>query len=499
MTSRILPSFFPSLWIAVLVAGAPASQALVTDAVVSKTPPQLNQGRVKGSVRVMNGGNFNLNSGLTIDGSLLVPGTPEIRVNGGATAPPILAGTGALEPSNHRITLSNGATLGSITRRVDGESLPTATAPLAGTGTRHVHLNQPGDSPGDFATIKSLTLNAQGASLTLSPGRYERITINGAGTITLQGGTASAPALYQIQQLDLNSGSRISVTGPVELRLKNSLNANGYIGNPTRPDWLLMTVSAGSFTLNSQSAFHGRVVVPAGTLTVNGSSLLHGLAFADRLTLNGGGIIECEASGGTPNLPPVATAGETSTARDTAVSFPLVAVDPENAALVYQVVAGPAHGTVTLAGNIATYTPDDGFIGDDTFTFKVSDGVLDSAPAAFVIHVFQPNRAPVATSPVFILNQGEGNAPLVLTASDPDEDALTWQITSQPSQGHARRNSAIAHLFAYRTAQHRGRGRQLHLHRHRFQRRGLRTGHRHAPSPAGEPGSLRHGHRRVRG
>lgn len=383
----------------------------------------------------MNGGNFNLNSGLTIDGSLLVPGTPEIRVNGGATAPPILAGTGALEPSNHRITLSNGATLGSITRRVDGESLPTATAPLAGTGTRHVHLNQPGDSPGDFATIKSLTLNAQGASLTLPPGRYERITINGAGTITLQGGTASAPALYQIQQLDLNSGSRISVTGPVELRVKNSLNANGYIGNPSRPDWLLMTVSAGSFTLNSQSAFHGRVVVPAGTLTVNGSSLLHGMAFADRLTLNGGGIIECEASGGTPNLPPVATAGETSTARDTAVAVPLVAVDPENAALVYQIVTGPAHGTVTLAGNIATYTPDDGFVGDDTFTFRVSDGVLDSAPAAFVIHVFQPNRAPVAASPVFILNQGEGNAPLILTASDPDDDAVTWQITSQPSKG----------------------------------------------------------------
>ncbi len=435
MTSRIFPSAIPSLLGSILLMAAPASDAAVTDAVVSKSPPQLNQGRVKGSVRVMTGGNFNLNSELKIDGSLMVPGTPEIRVNGGATAPPILEGAGDLEPSNHRITLNGGALLGSITRRVDGELLPLATAPLAGSGNRHVHLNQPGDNPGDFSTIKTLTLNAQGGSLTLPPGRYERITINGAGTINLQGGTAAAPALYQIQQLDLNGGSRIAVAGPVELRLRNSLNANGYIGNPTRPDWLLMTVSVGSFTLNSQSAFHGRVVVPAGTLTVNGSSLLHGMAFSDRLTLNGDGIIECESSGGTPNLPPVASAGETSTARDTAVAIPLVAVDPENATLNYQIVTGPAHGSISLAGNIATYTPEPGYIGDDTFTFKVSDGVLESAPAPFVVHVFQPNRAPVAASPVFVLNQGENDAPLVLTASDPDDDALTWQIASQPSQG----------------------------------------------------------------
>ena len=109
-----------------------------------------------------------------------------------------------------------------------------------------------------------------------SYGKYERITLNGASTMNLHAGTAAAPALYEIQQIDLNGGSRIGVSGPVELRLKSSLNANGYIGHAAHPEWLVMSVSSGSFTLNSQSAFHGKAIVPGGTLTVNGGSLLHG-------------------------------------------------------------------------------------------------------------------------------------------------------------------------------------------------------------------------------
>ncbi len=419
-----------------LLASQILSPAAVTDAVVSKNAPQLNQGQVKGSVRVMTGDAFNLNSGLTIDGALIVAGTPEIRVNGGGTSPAIVNGSGSVQPSGYRLTINNGATLaGGIRQKVDPESLPTAIAPAAGTGTRNVNINQPGGSPGNFATIRSLTISAQGGAVTLPPGRYERITLNGSSTLNLQAGSVTSPALYEIQQLDINGGSHVSVSGPVALRLKNSLNLNGYIGNPAHPEWLEMSLAGSSFTLNSQSAFHGKALVPAGSLTVNSSSLLHGLAFTDRLVLNGGGVIECEGSGGTPNLPPIATAGETSTSIATPVVVPLVASDPENAPLIYQIISRPANGSVSLAGALATYTPNVNFTGDDTFFFKASDGTLDSAPAAFVIHVFQPNRAPVAVSPVFVINQGETNAPVVLSGSDPDDDALTYQIATQPALG----------------------------------------------------------------
>ncbi|WP_341403488.1 PKD domain-containing protein [Luteolibacter soli] len=415
---------------------------------VSKSPPQLNQGRVKGSVRVMTGGNFNINSGLTVDGSLLIPGTPEIRINGGATSPPVQDSTGSSQPSNYRLTLNNGISLGGITRRVDGEPLPTAAPPLAGTGTRAVNINQQGESAGNFATIRTLTLNAQGSSINLPPGRYERITLNGASTLVLQPGSTASPALYEIQQLDLNSGSHIDVSGPTELRLKNSLNANGYLGHPSHPEWLALSISAGSFTLNSQSAFHGKLVVPTGTLTVNGSSLLHGMAFTDRLTLNGGGIIECEGSGTTPNLPPVATATEATTPVGASIAIPLIATDPEGQALSYTVTTPPGHGTVTISGATATYTPSFNFVGSDIFYFNASDGTTDSAPASVIIHVWQPNRPPSAEDATFLLNQGEANAPLTLTATDPDGDALTYQILSQPQHG-ALGGSAPALTYAH--------------------------------------------------
>lgn len=383
----------------------------------------------------MTGGNFNINSGLTVDGSLVLPGTPEIRVNGGATSPIIQDSTGSAQPSNYRLTLNNGISLGGITRRVDGEALPTATIPATGTGTRHVHINQPSDSAGDFATVRTLTLNAQGSTVSLPPGRYERITVNGASTVVLQAGSATSPALYEIQQLDLNGGSRIDVAGPVELRLKNSFNANGYLGHSSHPEWLAMSISSGSFTLNSQSAFHGKLVVPTGTLTVNGSSLLHGMAFTERLTLNGGGVIECEASGSTPNLPPVATASEATTPIGAPVEIPLLATDPEGQTLSYTVTASPAHGTVAISGATATYTPDLGFTGTDIFYFRASDGTSNSAPAAVVIHVWQPNRPPSVEDTVFLINQGEANAPLTLNATDPDGDAVTYQILTQPQHG----------------------------------------------------------------
>ena len=55
--------------------------------------------------------------------------------------------------------------------------------------------------------------------------------------------------------------------------------------------------------------------------------------------------------------------------------------DPESSSLTASIVANPANGTVTNFSSTAgtfTYTPDNGFSGVDTFTYKVSDGTDDS-------------------------------------------------------------------------------------------------------------------------
>jgi len=47
-----------------------------------------------------------------------------------------------------------------------------------------------------------------------------------------------------------------------------------------------------------------------------------------------------------------------------------------------------ANGTVTIAGNVATYTPNANFNGTDSFTYKANDGELDSNTATVTITVY---------------------------------------------------------------------------------------------------------------
>ena len=51
----------------------------------------------------------------------------------------------------------------------------------------------------------------------------------------------------------------------------------------------------------------------------------------------------------------------------------------EDTNLTYLVVTQPAHGLITGTGSNLVYSPNANFNGADSFTFKASDGLLDSA------------------------------------------------------------------------------------------------------------------------
>ncbi|MCC6670451.1 MAG: hypothetical protein IT458_05275 [Planctomycetes bacterium] len=74
---------------------------------------------------------------------------------------------------------------------------------------------------------------------------------------------------------------------------------------------------------------------------------------------------------------PVAQDG-TATAVDVPVSVTLVATDPDANPLTFKIVQQPEHGRVGVNGNLATYHPDPGFAGQDTFTFLAWDGSVHS-------------------------------------------------------------------------------------------------------------------------
>ena len=75
-----------------------------------------------------------------------------------------------------------------------------------------------------------------------------------------------------------------------------------------------------------------------------------------------------------------------TTAVNVAINIALVATDADGDLLSYSVTQ-PAHGTVVLLGNIATYTPIADYTGPDSFTFKGNDTIVDSNVATISISV----------------------------------------------------------------------------------------------------------------
>ena len=87
------------------------------------------------------------------------------------------------------------------------------------------------------------------------------------------------------------------------------------------------------------------------------------------------------------NTAPVAVGQSATAVSGTPTNITLVATDADNDPLTYLVVAQPANGKVTIAGNVATYTSNFGYVGPDSFTFKANDGKADSNTATVNVNV----------------------------------------------------------------------------------------------------------------
>jgi|GEM_PF-852855 len=248
-------------------------------------------GGIHGSVQVTTPAAITLNGGAWISGDLLVPGQPTVRVNGQPAYAGTQDGTGAATPSNYTITLNGGSALRHVVRRTDALPLPVVSAPPAPAGTRDVSLNNVGQSPGDFATLRNLTLNGNAGTVTMPAGTYGRLTANGSSRFVFGVAGATTPAVYNLQGLTLNGSSKLVVLGPVVINLANGAALNGDVGEPAHPEWLELNIASGGLTLNGNVVFDGYVTAPAGTVTINGNTALSGGVVADKLVINGNGAL----------------------------------------------------------------------------------------------------------------------------------------------------------------------------------------------------------------
>ena len=114
--------------------------------------------------------------------------------------------------------------------------------------------------------------------------------------------------------------------------------------------------------------------------------------------------------------------------------------DAENDSLTVNLVSTVAKGILTLnpEGSF-NYTPNTGFVGTDSFTYKVNDGLADSNITTVTLTVNPINDAPVANPDSYILDEDNTltiNTPGVKgNDTDAENDSLTVNLVSTVAKG----------------------------------------------------------------
>ena len=142
----------------------------------------------------------------------------------------------------------------------------------------------------------------------------------------------------------------------------------------------------------------------------------------------------------TPNTPPVANQDDTSTTVATAVAINVVAndMDADNDLLSIDSFTQGINGSVADLGNgVLEYTPNADFVGDDSFTYTISDPDGDTSTATVNVSVTAPvNAGPTAGDDEAGTDINTPVSINVLTNdTDPEDDALTVDSFTQGANG----------------------------------------------------------------
>ncbi|RME91419.1 MAG: tandem-95 repeat protein [Verrucomicrobia bacterium] len=124
------------------------------------------------------------------------------------------------------------------------------------------------------------------------------------------------------------------------------------------------------------------------------------------------------------------------------------AEDPDGDSLSYEIVDGPEHGELWVAPQIATYYPHAGFVGEDRFTYKASDGRAESPVATVRFTVLDANNPPRIRDLAFTNKVGRAFT-IRFSAVDDDDDPVTFEIVRPPEHGELTPDAGDSARFRY--------------------------------------------------
>jgi VCBS repeat-containing protein len=136
------------------------------------------------------------------------------------------------------------------------------------------------------------------------------------------------------------------------------------------------------------------------------------------------------------NKPPAAEPLSVMVKENTQAPIILKGSDRDNDPLSYSVITEPGRGRLTGTVPNLSYRPERNFSGTDSFTYKVSDGRIDS-PAATVSITITPGKLPTANDDNVTAQE---DTPIVMidvlkNDTDPDNDRLMVVKATQGSNG----------------------------------------------------------------
>jgi hypothetical protein len=153
-----------------------------------------------------------------------------------------------------------------------------------------------------------------------------------------------------------------------------------------------------------------------------------------------GGISDTFTSVTRANSPPVATDDAASVEEDSSnnpISVLANDTDVDGHSLTLRDVTQPAHGTASIAGNLALYTPAANYAGPDSFMYTVTDPAGGTDSALVSLTVTPVNDPPLGTNDNYAVSEGGilQGASVLANDTDPDNDPVAAQQVSSPVHG----------------------------------------------------------------
>ena len=341
-----------------------------------------------------------------------------VRITVGSNAAPVVTPDNYTTPENTPLPVSAPGVLGNDTDG-DGDPLTAVLVRNPAHGTLVFSDN------GSFTYTPNTGYRGRD---TFTYRAHDGMANSGVATVTIIVGSNAAPVVtpdsYFVERND-------TLTVP----------ADGVLGNDSDPDNDTMTAVLVTSTANGALTFSAD-----GSFTYTPLTDYRGLDSFSYKANDGmadSAVVTVTITVGS-NEPPRVVSDNYSTERNTPLLVAAPGVlgndsDPDGDNMTVVLAAATVHGTLVLSDNGSfTYTPDDGFVGIDTFTYRANDGMADSAIATVVIHVGH-NAVPQVASDNYIILMNT-----TLTVAEPgvlsndvdaDNDTLTAVLVSTAVHG----------------------------------------------------------------